>query len=165
MSDKENYKFKVSRIISTVWPLGLFPFAQGTISSIFAAFIGYLTNIFFGSNITLLLAILVGIIGYFSTKIYIKKIKKKDPSEVVIDEFSGQLIATAAAGISPFFNILALILFRVLDILKPGIIKKVENLDGESGIMMDDWVAGFITAAIIIIFSTLDLIQYKWLII
>ena len=51
-----------------------------------------------------------------------------------------------------------------LDILKPGIIKKAEKLNGSTGIMMDDWIAGFITALFILIFSSLSPIKYNWLI-
>ena len=143
--------FTIARLVSNVWPLGLFPFAQGTLCSFFAAIIGFLINNFFGSEITLLLAILSGIAGWFSTNVYIKKSNKKDPSEVVIDEFSGQLIASSAAGTSLLFNILGFILFRILDILKPGIIKKVENLKGATGVMMDDWKAGIFTFILIIL--------------
>ena len=143
--------FTIAKLVSNVWPLGLFPFAQGTLCSFFAAIIGFLINNFFGSEITLLLAILSGIAGWFSTNVYIKKSNNKDPSEVVIDEFSGQLIASSAAGTSLLFNILGFILFRILDILKPGIIKKAENLKGATGVMMDDWVAGIFTFILIIL--------------
>ena len=143
--------FIIAKLVSNVWPLGLFPFAQGTLCSFFAAIIGFLINSLFGSEITLLLAILSGIAGWFSTNVYIKKSNNKDPSEVVIDEFSGQLIASSAAGTSLLFNILGFILFRILDILKPGIIQKAENLKGATGVMMDDWVAGIITFVLIIL--------------
>ncbi len=147
--------FTIAKLVSNLWPLGLFPFAQGTLCSFFAAIIGFLINNFFGSEITLLLAILSGIAGWFSTNVYIKKSNKKDPSEVVIDEFSGQLIASSAAGTSLLFNILGFILFRILDILKPGIIKKAENLKGATGVMMDDWVAGIFTFILIILIRNL----------
>ena len=143
--------FTIAKLVSNVWPLGLFPFAQGTLCSFFAAIIGFLINNLFGFEFTLLLAILSGIAGWFSTNVYIKKSNNKDPSEVVIDEFSGQLIASSAAGTSLLFNILGFILFRILDILKPGIIKKAENLKGATGVMMDDWVAGIITFILIIL--------------
>lgn len=152
----------VAKLISNVWPLGIFPFAQGTICSIFAALIGYSINAFIGSDITLLLAIVSGVVGWFSSNSYIKNLDNKDPAEVVIDEFSGQLIATSAAGISPLFNILAFILFRALDILKPGIIKNAEKLRGATGIMMDDWIAGSVVAILLIILSIFGLINYNW---
>ena len=84
-------------------------------------------------------------------KIYLETCNKKDPSEVVIDEFSGQLIATSIAGSSPFLNILALLLFRFFDILKPGIIGKAEKLKGATGVMMDDWLSGILSAVILFV--------------
>ena len=84
------------------------------------------------------------------------------PKEVVIDEFSGQLIASSAAGISPLFNIVAFILFRIFDIFKPGIISKAEKLDGAIGIMLDDWLAGIFSAAILFLFFFLGFIKYNW---
>ena len=158
----EKINFTIAKFVSNVWPLGLFPFAQGTLCSFFAAIIGFLINSLFGSEITLLLAILSGIAGWFSTNMYIKKSNNEDPSEVVIDEFSGQLIASSAAGTSLLFNILGFILFRILDVLKPGIIKKVENLRGATGVMMDDWVAGSFVALFLITLSIFGLIDYNW---
>lgn len=146
-------KYIVSKYISIVWPLGLFPIAQGTFTSIFSAIFGLWINIKFGSDITIILAILIGALGLITTKIYLKKNIKKDPSEVVIDEFSGQLIASSAAGVSPLNNVIAFILFRLFDILKPGIIKKAESLSGSLGVMMDDWIAGIFAATILLLIN------------
>ncbi len=159
-----NLEFIIAKFFSTVGPLGLFPFAQGTISSIFAASMGYYLNVHFGSDVTFCFAVLTGVLGWLSSKKYLQKTKNKDPSEVVIDEFSGQLIASSAAGISPFLNFLAFVLFRLFDILKPGIIKKVEKLKGATGIMMDDWIAGLFSAAFLILFSILGLTKHNWFI-
>ena len=159
-----NLKIKLSTFISVVWPVGFSPIAPGTVSSFFASCLGLLVNIYLGSDATLFLAILTGILGWYASKIYIEKIDDKDPSEVVIDEFSGQLIAASAAGTSLLFNLIAFILFRFFDILKPGIIKKAEKLNGSTGIMMDDWIAGFISALFLLLFSSLSQIQYNWFI-
>ena len=122
----KKFNLIVTKLISNVWPLGVFPFSQGTICSIFAALIGYYINNYFGSGITLLLAIISCVVVWFSSNSYIKNLDNKDPDEVVIYEFSGQLITTSAVGILSLFNILAFIIFRALDILKPGIIKNAE---------------------------------------
>ena len=62
------------------------------------------------------------------------------------------------------FNFTAFILFRFFDILKPGIIKKAEKLSGSTGIMMDDWIAGCISALFLVLFSELGQIKYNWFI-
>ena len=153
----KNLEFKLAKSFSVLWPLGFFPFAPGTITSLVAAYLGYLTNIYFGSIFTLIFGLITGMLGWWATKIYIEKNKNKDPSEVVIDEFSGQLIASSAAGMSPLLNLLAFLLFRFFDIFKPSIIGKAENLSGATGIMMDDWLSGIFSAAILSILIILGL--------
>ena len=84
---------------------------------------------------------------------------KKDPKEVVVDEFAGQFVAILGCVQSEEFSyvvlslLLSFILFRVFDITKIGPIKKFENLPNGIGIMADDIVAGlfaFITQAAIL---------------
>ena len=158
-------KKTIINLIVKVWPTGNLLKAPGIVCSILALLIGYMININFGSDITLIVGLMSGFIGYHTSKIYINKVNKKDPSEVVVDEFSGQMIATSAAGISPVFNIIAFILFRFFDILKPGIIGKAENIDGALGIMMDDWLAGIFSAVILLSFYILGYIDYNWVLI
>ena len=153
----KNLNFQIAKYFAVLWPVGFFPFALGTIASLFAVYLGCLTNIYFGSIFTLLFAILTGILGWGATKLYLETCNKKDPSEVVVDEFSGQLIATSIAGASPFLNILALLLFRFFDILKPGIIGKAEKLKGATGVMMDDWLSGILSAVILFVLYLLGL--------
>ena len=104
----KNLNFQIAKYFAVLWPVGFFPFAPGTIASLFAAYLGYLTNIYLGSIFTLLFAIFTGILGWWATKLYLETCNKKDPSEVVVDEFSGQLIATSIADALPLLNILAL---------------------------------------------------------
>ena len=155
-------KINYVNFIVKLWPIGNSPFAPGTICSLITSILGYFININFGSDLTICLAILSGLVGFFATNIYIKSSLNKDPQEVVIDEFSGQMIAISAAGTSPLLNITAFILFRFFDILKPGIISKAEKLDGALGIMMDDWLAGSYAAAIVFIFFLFGYINYNW---
>ena len=45
----KNLNFQIAKYFSVLWPVGFFPFAPGTIASIFAAYLGYLTNFYLGS--------------------------------------------------------------------------------------------------------------------
>ena len=75
--------------------------------------------------------------------------EKKDPGEVVIDEIVGYLITM---GLIPFNLIKAIVgffLFRVFDILKPFPIKRIEQIGGGWGIMLDDVIAGLYAALIL----------------
>jgi len=73
-----------------------------------------------------------------------------DPGWVVIDEFAGQWIAMLPlAGTNPIGLAAAFVLFRLLDIVKPGPIKLAELQGGAAGVMNDDVVAGAIAALLL----------------
>jgi phosphatidylglycerophosphatase A len=84
---------------------------------------------------------------------------RKDPGKVVIDEVAGQLIALLplVPGTDPGWLsvIIAFVLFRIFDIVKPYPARRLEGLESGLGIMADDIVAGayaaFGTAIIIAI--------------
>ena len=78
---------------------------------------------------------------------------KKDPGRVVIDEVAGQFVALIPV---PFVletawwtAILAFILFRFFDIVKPYPARKLESLEAGLGIMADDVVAGVYAAIVV----------------
>ncbi|HDK41428.1 MAG TPA: phosphatidylglycerophosphatase A, partial [Nitrospirae bacterium] len=60
----------------------------------------------------------------------------------VIDEFSGYLPAVLFVPKSAGYLLAAFVLFRIIDIVKPPPIRKMERLiSGGAGIMLDDIVA------------------------
>lgn len=65
----------------------------------------------------------------------------KDPQFIVIDEWAGFFI-TILLSQSVGEVLVGFIIFRILDITKPWVIKKAENLPRGYGIMADDIVAG-----------------------
>lgn len=78
----------------------------------------------------------------------------KDPGKVVIDEVAGQLIALlplplSGIGYAPVMVLIAFLLFRFFDIVKPYPARKMESLRGGLGIMADDLVAGAYAAIIV----------------
>lgn len=77
-------------------------------------------------------------------------LKKKDPSEVILDEFAAMPLvflfnplATSATKTGLLLIVLGFLLFRLFDITKPFGIKKVEKLTGGLGIVLDDVLAAF----------------------
>ena len=78
-----------------------------------------------------------------------------DPGWVVIDEVAGQWIALLGLGpgwapLTPVGVGAAFVLFRALDIWKPGPVGWMDRQHGAFGIMMDDVVAGAIAAGILL---------------
>lgn len=67
----------------------------------------------------------------------------EDPQCVVADEVVGQWIALIPAALHPWWSwLLALLLFRAFDIVKPPPAQQFDRMHGGFGIMMDDVAAG-----------------------
>jgi len=83
-----------------------------------------------------------------------------DDGRIVIDEVAGQLIALAPlvplardGAPNPYAVILAFLLFRLLDIWKPGPVRWAERrFKGGIGVMADDVVAGALAAVSVWLF-------------
>lgn len=72
-----------------------------------------------------------------------KILDRKDPGAIVIDEIIGMLIALIAAPPLPLVWLMAFLLFRLFDIVKPWPVSWADrHLNGGLGIVMDDLLAG-----------------------
>jgi phosphatidylglycerophosphatase A len=73
-----------------------------------------------------------------------------DPGWVVIDEIAGQLLALCGLMHASLRGLLAaFLIFRLLDVAKPGPIRWANRQEGPAAIMADDLIAGAITAGIL----------------
>jgi len=166
MHNKNNLHFILAKM-AEVYPIGKVRIAPGTLASLIALFIGYFILLKLGIALYITFIIAFIILGYFSCEAHIKIYNKKDPSEVVIDEFGGQFIVILATiDTNNIYYItlslfLSFVLFRFFDITKIGLIKKSEKLNGGYGIMADDILAGifaFITQSAILTYFNQSLI-------
>jgi phosphatidylglycerophosphatase A len=87
-------------------------------------------------------AIGVTVIGIPAATRVSRALGNGDPSQVVIDEVAGQMIAFIAVPLNWRCLLAGLILFRVFDITKPFPIRRLERLPEGTGIMLDDVGAG-----------------------
>jgi len=92
-------------------------------------------------------------IGVWAAGRAIDVTETNDPSVVVIDEVSGQLIALTPIIIAPWLGrdqlagiFVAFALFRFFDIFKPYPIRKLERFNAGHGVMADDALAGVYAA-------------------
>jgi phosphatidylglycerophosphatase A len=93
--------------------------------------------------IATLLALTLSIaLGIPAASVAARESGRKDPGFVVIDEVAGQLIALLAITPDWPHALLALLLFRFFDILKPPPIRRLEGLPEGLGIVVDDLGAG-----------------------
>jgi phosphatidylglycerophosphatase A len=126
--------------ISTGAYSGFSPFAPGTAGSV----VGLLLYLFlcrFSIHSYLAITIAVIGIGILVSGMAETVFKKKDPKEVVIDEIAGMLITLFLVQPDLTNALSGFILFRILDVVKPGL-RWAEKMPGGWGIMLDDILAG-----------------------
>jgi phosphatidylglycerophosphatase A len=149
---------RLGYMIATGFGAGSAPVAPGTFGAaegvvLFLIFNSVINNTFalspLGSLISFaVINIVLYIIGVWASNRAIYVTETNDPSVVVIDEVSGQLIALIPLIIRPSLEgiFIAFALFRFFDIFKPYPIRKLERLNAGHGVMADDALAGVYAA-------------------
>jgi phosphatidylglycerophosphatase A len=87
--------------------------------------------------------------GFYFCFQFTKNNLEKDPSYIVIDEVVGMMIGLFLLPKNIPIYIMAFILFRFFDIIKPSIIDRSQNFKFGIGIMADDIISGILTLLII----------------
>ncbi len=98
---------------------------------------------------TAIAALIVLLVGIPASSIVAREAATQDPQFVVLDEVAGQWVALIAATTRPWEWLLAFLLFRVFDILKPSPARQFDRMHSGFGIMMDDIAAGVYALAIL----------------
>ena len=156
--------------------IGYFKYAPGTLASLVTCLFFYTLvktgNFLLIYNYIIIILIFILIYSIIFIDKFSYKFKKKDPSEIVIDEFIGQSIPLVAIYFIPqsFFleylnpngrdlwYLSSFITFRLFDIFKPWPISIVDKkIKNGMGVMLDDIIAGvFSTIATIFIYILLS---------
>jgi phosphatidylglycerophosphatase A len=139
----------ISTIIATVFGIGYFPLAPGTLTSLVCVFLYKLFLYRLDWPYYLALLVLIFVIGAWASAVQASRMKTEDPRCIVIDEAMGQLVAFFLLRPDWILMGLGFALFRILDIAKPFVIKRAEKIPGGWGIMMDDFIAGLITSILL----------------
>lgn len=98
------------------------------------------------SWLSLALGIFATAVGIYAAQLLAEEWREKDPSEVVIDEFAGFFLAMLLVRPDAIGLLSAFVFFRLFDILKFGPIRKLQDLPGGYGIVLDDVLAGLVAA-------------------
>ena len=165
--------------ILTLFGVGYFKYAPGTAASFITCLIYFiLTESAFSLGINKFYIVVFLFFVLFYSIIFIDKLspvfKKKDPREIVIDEFIGQCIPLVSILFRPdgfipnccykgtieeasvIWILLSFILFRFFDILKPFPINIVDKkMKNGVGVMLDDIIAGIYSTIVIYIIYAL----------
>lgn len=139
----------MNNLILSFFYVGYCKYAPGTIASILAAIIWFLLPLSFLQQFIVICTI--SLLGFLLCFLVSKELNDPDPSYIVIDEVLGTFISLIFIPKTIPFYILAVIVFRFFDILKPSIIYHVENVEYGAGIMLDDILSGFFTFFIVYI--------------
>lgn len=131
--------------VASMGGLGRLP-APGTFGSLPALLAAWLAPL-----PLLVLCAGLAVLGFAAIRALAQAGAEEDPGWVVVDETVGMLIALAALGGAPTLPgvLLAFVLFRLFDILKPGPVGWAENVHGAAGVMLDDVVAGMLACALL----------------
>jgi phosphatidylglycerophosphatase A len=123
---------------------GRFPVAPGTAGTIVGIFLyAVMKNLAPGPYFTL--CILISLLGTWAAGRAESILGTKDSASIVIDEIAGFLLAMFMVPTSWGFIAAGFLLFRAFDIVKPWPLRRLHELHGGLGVMLDDIGAGIYT--------------------
>ena len=152
----------IPRLIATCFGIGTLPGAPGTWASLAAIALAWGLHAAGGFWAVGLATGVLALLGYWATAHTLDG-RAEDPPEVVIGEVVGMLIALWPLSIGlglmgaewhvwPWPGwIVGFLLFRFFAIVKPPPVSWAGRVAGPLGVMLDDIVAGVMTALIVVV--------------
>ncbi|MBF0189772.1 MAG: phosphatidylglycerophosphatase A [Magnetococcales bacterium] len=127
--------------LATFFGSGYLPKAPGTWGTLAAVPLAMVSQSL-GAGWSWIILGSVCVLGVWSAGVTCRVVQRKDPSEVVIDEVAGFLLAMIVAPPGWGWMLGGFVFFRLFDIFKPWPVDVLERLPGGWGIMADDLAAG-----------------------
>ena len=151
--------FKFSKIIISLFGIGFFPWASGTIGTFFSLVFFYM--LFKSLSFFILIYIFIGIfiISLKLIKFYSITNKSHDSSEIIIDEFLGINFILIFYDYFKFTNdfsmfIIIFFVFRFFDIVKIFPANWIDkNMTNSWGVILDDIVAALYSVCLLYIIN------------
>lgn len=128
------------RALATVFGIGYCPKLPGTMGSLFGLAVAWVLRA--DPRVQVAGCLVTAALAFWSAGPAARALGKKDPSCIVIDEVAGMMLGVAALPATWPLYLAGFGLFRWLDITKPSLIRKAEQLPGSLGIVLDDLLAG-----------------------
>ena len=142
-------KKKLILFIATGFYSGKIPFAPGTFGTL-AALPFALVFLILPSYLHSIYLISLTLAAIFFADQAQKTITKKDPGCIVIDEIAGYVVTLSIVPVTIYTLTAGFFLFRFFDIIKPPPVKYFENnFSGGAGIVLDDIMAGILSAIVL----------------
>ena len=128
-------------VIATTFGAGYAPIAPGTAGSAVGLLLWLALPNVLWLQITAIVVATVA--GCWAGTVAEEHFGREDPGQVVIDEVAGMMLTVLLNPLTgPVWILVAFLLFRAADIVKPYPANRLEALPGGIGIMADDLMAG-----------------------
>lgn len=148
----------VAHVLAVWFGCGHVPVAPGTVGTLGALPL-YLLIRDGGPVVVGAVAALVTVVGIWAAGRVARRLGKKDPQIVCIDEVAGVLITLLPAPHTTVGLIAGVVLFRLFDQFKPWPARLAERrLPGGFGIVLDDVFAGLWGAAVLLVAQAVGII-------
>ena len=133
---------RLGLIFASAFGVGYMPWASGTFGTLWAVLVFYLTR-HWAPTAFLGLWAAVFALSILSSHYAEQALGQHDSSVIVIDEVIGYLTAVLFVPYHFWNLVLAFVLFRFFDIVKPPPIRQIDRgLPGAWGVVLDDVLAG-----------------------
>jgi phosphatidylglycerophosphatase A len=123
---------------------GYLPWAPGTAGTLVAIPLSLGLNRIAGASLYLALFMLIAFctVATWLCKMGEEIFADKDSPKIVVDEIAGFLLANFTSPATIKSTLLAFLLFRFFDIMKPFPAGRAERISGGLGVILDDLIAG-----------------------
>lgn len=145
-----------AHLIAFGFGAGLMPKAPGTWGTLVAIPFYFLTLHLAGIPAVLACALILFGVGIWASAVTGRALGVADHGGIVIDEIAAFVLVLAFTPVGPLWLMLAFVLFRLFDIVKPWPISYFDRtLKGGFGVMFDDLLAAIAAIAIMFLLRTL----------
>ena len=132
----------------SVLGIGFAPRAPGTFGSLAALLIWWFILSHLLWQVQICIVVVYFFASWWSAAAISRIYHKEDAQQIVADEVAGMWLALIWVPRLWWLGIIVFVLFRLLDILKPGPIGWLDrNVHGGLGVMLDDLLAGAVLAS------------------
>lgn len=154
----------MTRLLTTFFYIGTLRPAPGTWGSAAALPVALVLHLAGGFPAMAAGTVVILLVGLWSIGRALVLTEDPDPSEIVIDEVAGMMIALlpvsagawhVGAPVSALWPgwVTAFLAFRLFDIWKPGPVGWADRRGGMTGVMFDDVIAGAMAAVVVVVFG------------
>jgi phosphatidylglycerophosphatase A len=133
---------RIGVFIATCAYVGYAPVAPGTFGSAIGLAVFYVVRHQRSTTVEVAAIVALAAVGLWSATEAEHHFGGIDPGPVVIDEVIGMLITLAFIPVNMAGAIVAFLIFRFLDVVKPWPARRLEQLPGGFGVVLDDMMAG-----------------------